>query len=106
MVVTSVAAALDDVLLIRSLYFCLYAVGAHFTYSRVPYNEALRSPGGMSVTETPDFSQNRYDRIVYFAYGFLLVLPVRELLSSVRKSSWVLELLPTPRHRDVIVAFA
>ncbi|MBM4216363.1 MAG: DUF2238 domain-containing protein [Gammaproteobacteria bacterium] len=85
--------------------FCLHAVGAHFTYSRVPYDEALRSPSGMSVTETLDFSRNHYDRIVYFAYGFLLVLPVRELLSSVRKSSWVLELLPTPRHRDVIVAF-
>lgn len=61
-------------------FFCLHAVGAHFTYSLVPYDEALRSLSGMSVTEALDFSRNHYDRIVHFAYGFLLVLPVRELL--------------------------
>ena len=62
------------------MFFCLHAVGAHFTYSLVPYDEALRSLSGMSISEALDFSRNHYDRIVHFAYGFLLVLPFRELL--------------------------
>lgn len=62
------------------MFFCLHAVGAHFTYSLVPYDEALRNLSGLSITEALDFSRNHYDRVVHFAYGFLLVLPVRELL--------------------------
>jgi putative membrane protein len=62
------------------MFFCLHAVGAHFTYSLVPYDEALRNLSGMSISEALDFNRNHYDRLVHFAYGFLLVLPVRELL--------------------------
>jgi len=62
------------------IFFCLHAVGAHFTYSLVPYDEALRNLSGLSISEALDFSRNHYDRVVHFAYGFLLALPVRELL--------------------------
>lgn len=62
------------------VFFCLHAVGAHFTYSLVPYDEAVRNLSGYSLNEALGFSRNHYDRIVHFTYGLLLVLPVRELL--------------------------
>jgi putative membrane protein len=48
------------------LFFCLHEVGAHYTYSEVPYREWLPL---LDVTE-----RNHYDRLVHFAYG-LLVTP-------------------------------
>jgi putative membrane protein len=62
------------------VFFCFHAIGAHFTYSLVPYDEALRNLSGMSIRESFDFDRNHYDRLVHFAYGFLLLLPLRELL--------------------------
>lgn len=62
------------------VFLCLHAVGAHFTYSLVPYDEAIRNLSGSSISETLGLNRNHYDRLVHFAYGLLLVLPVRELL--------------------------
>ena len=61
-------------------FFCLHAVGAHYTYSLVPYDDALRAVFGGSPDGVADASRNHYDRAVHFAYGLLLVLPFRELL--------------------------
>lgn len=62
------------------VFFCFHAIGAHFTYSLVPYDEALRNLSGMSIRESFELNRNHYDRLVHFAYGFLLFLPFRELL--------------------------
>lgn len=62
------------------VFLCLHAIGAHFTYSLVPYDETFRDLSGTSVNESLGLSRNHYDRVVHFAYGLLLVLPVRELL--------------------------
>jgi putative membrane protein len=48
------------------VFFCLHEVGAHYTYSEVPYREWLPA---LAVTE-----RNHYDRLVHFTYG-LLVAP-------------------------------
>jgi putative membrane protein len=48
------------------VFFCLHEVGAHYTYSEVPYREWLPA---LDVTE-----RNHYDRLVHFGYG-LLVTP-------------------------------
>jgi len=61
-------------------FFCLHAVGAHFTYSLVPYDEALRGLGGFSLNDSLGLTRNHYDRLVHFAYGLLLTLPLREWL--------------------------
>lgn len=61
-------------------FLCLHAVGAHYTYSLVPWDEALRGLGGGSVNELFGATRNHYDRVVHFLYGLLLVLPLRELL--------------------------
>lgn len=62
------------------VFFCLHAIGAHFTYSLVPYDEALRSLSGYSFNDMLGLHRNHYDRLVHFAYGALLLLPFRELL--------------------------
>lgn len=54
------------------LFLVLHAFGAHYTYADVPLGFWLRDLGG--------WSRNPFDRIAHFAYGALLVYPIRELL--------------------------
>ncbi len=54
--------------------FCiLQTIGAHYTYAQVPL--------GFWVADWLDIERNHYDRLVHFAFGFLLVLPCQEILS-------------------------
>lgn len=53
-------------------FLTLHAVGAHYTYSEVPF--------GFWLQQTCGLSRNPFDRLVHFAYGLLLVYPLRELL--------------------------
>lgn len=57
-------------------FLALHAVGAHYSYAHVPLGEwareLLASAGGGA--------RNPYDRIVHFAFGLLLVYPLREAL--------------------------
>ena len=62
----------DRSYLLLALFMVLHAVGAHYTYAQVP--------AGFWLQETFGLSRNPFDRIVHFSYGFLLVLPIRELL--------------------------
>ena len=62
------------------LFLSLHTIGAHFTYSMVPYDEAWVSLGGDSINQWMDAQRNHYDRLVHFAYGALLVMPLRELM--------------------------
>lgn len=62
------------------IFLSLHAVGAHYTYSLVPYDAAFQSLTGDSLNGVLGLSRNHYDRLVHFAYGLLLALPVRELL--------------------------
>lgn len=59
---------------------CLHAIGAHYTYSLVPWDDAVRSLSGASLNDALGVTRNHYDRVVHLAYGLLLVLPLRELL--------------------------
>jgi putative membrane protein len=53
-------------------FLTLHAIGAHFTYSEVPF--------GFWLQQTFGLTRNPFDRLVHFAYGLLLVYPLRELL--------------------------
>ncbi|MCW5800417.1 MAG: DUF2238 domain-containing protein [Nitrospira sp.] len=53
-------------------FMVLHAIGAHYTYSEVPF--------GFWLKEVLALSRNPFDRLVHFAYGLLLVYPLRELL--------------------------
>lgn len=65
------------------LFLCLHTVGAHFTYSLVPYDEWWRRLTGNSLNALFGWERNNFDRVVHFAYGLLLAYPVRELLLRV-----------------------
>ena len=57
-------------------FLTLHAIGAHYTYAEVPFGFWLKRRSALS--------RNPFDRIVHFAFGALLVYPVREIL--VRKA--------------------
>jgi len=68
------------------LFLCLHAIGAHYTYSQVPYDEWWRALTGRSLNDALGWSRNNYDRIVHFLYGLLLVYPLRELVLRVDRA--------------------
>jgi putative membrane protein len=65
------------------LFLCLHEVGAHYTYSRVPYEEWTQALFGMSLNEAMGWERNHFDRLVHFSYGLLLAYPVREIFLRV-----------------------
>jgi putative membrane protein len=86
-------------------YGCLFAfmvlheVGAHYTYSEVPWREWLDALAGR---EGAAESRNHYDRFVHFCYG-LLMLPVAWELFAARAAPrglwrWLMPLLFVMSH--------
>jgi len=65
------------------VFLCLHEVGAHYTYSEVPYDAWIRSLTGKSLNAALGWERNDYDRIVHFCYGLLLAYPIRELFLRV-----------------------
>jgi len=65
------------------VFLCLHAVGAHYTYSLVPYDQWATQLTGTSVNESLGWQRNHYDRFVHFLFGALLGYPVRELFVRV-----------------------
>ena len=55
-----------------TVFLSLHLIGAHYTYSEVPF--------GYWLQQALDLSRNHYDRIVHFAYGLLIAYPFREIL--------------------------
>jgi len=61
------------------VFLCLHEVGAHYTYSDVPYGEWLAS---IAPAHPPALAtRNHYDRFVHFAYGLLVVPAAVELFA-------------------------
>ena len=52
------------------VFMMLHALGAHYTYAMVPYQEWFPSLAG---------GRNHFDRLVHFSYGLLLAYPIREM---------------------------
>jgi putative membrane protein len=65
------------------LFLCLHTVGAHYTYSEVPYDEWSKTLTGTTINEWLGWKRNNFDRAVHFFYGLLLAYPVRELFMRV-----------------------
>jgi putative membrane protein len=61
------------------LFTCLHETGAHWTYARVPYDAWWRALFGVTLNSQLGFTRNNFDRLVHFAYGFLLAYPIREI---------------------------
>lgn len=58
------------------VFLCLHTIGAHYTYSEVPYREWWAGWTGEPVTAD---GRNHFDRMVHFSYGLLLAYPIREV---------------------------
>ena len=56
------------------LFAILQTVGSHYTYAEVPL--------GFWVADWLNIERNHYDRLVHFAFGFLLVLPFKEWIDG------------------------
>lgn len=65
------------------LFLSLHLVGAHYTYSEVPYDEWFAALTGGSLNEMLGWERNNFDRVVHFCYGLLLAYPVREVFLRV-----------------------
>lgn len=61
------------------VFFCLHTIGAHYTYSEVPYDQAAQALFGFSIDELFGWERNNFDRVVHFSYGLLLAYPIREV---------------------------
>ncbi len=54
-----------------TIFMTLHAIGAHYTYSKVPL--------GFWIQDALGLQRNHFDRIAHFSFGLLLVYPLREL---------------------------
>jgi putative membrane protein len=54
------------------IFLAIHTIGAHYTYAKVP--------AGFWLQDWLHLKRNHYDRVIHFAFGFLLVYPMRELL--------------------------
>lgn len=61
------------------IFLCLHTIGAHYTYSEVPYDEWFTALTGNSLNELMGWERNHFDRFVHFSYGLLLAYPIREI---------------------------
>jgi putative membrane protein len=64
-------------------FLTLHEIGAHYTYSLVPYDELSRRLLGGSLNAALGFERNHYDRLVHFCYGLCFAYPIRELFLRV-----------------------
>jgi len=64
------------------LFGSLHEIGAHYTYSEVPYEQWAQMLGSFSVDATIGFERNMFDRVVHFLFGFLLFVPIQEILDQ------------------------
>jgi putative membrane protein len=68
----------DTSLLLMTIFLMLHAVGAHYTYSEVPYDQWWQALTGHTFNSLFGWERNHFDRLVHFAYGLLLAYPIRE----------------------------
>ncbi len=65
------------------LFLCLHTVGAHYTYSLVPYDPWIEALTGRTLSSLTGWERNHFDRLVHLAYGLLLAYPAREVFLRV-----------------------
>ncbi len=65
------------------LFMCLHSIGAHYTYSLVPYDAWFEALTGRTLSSLTGATRNHYDRLVHLSYGLLLAYPIREVFLRV-----------------------
>jgi putative membrane protein len=64
-------------------FLVLHEIGAHYTYSKVPYDECFQAVLGRPLNQLFGWERNNYDRVLHFLYGFLFAYPIREIFLRV-----------------------
>lgn len=65
------------------VFLVLHSIGSHYTYSEVP--------AGRWVSDWMGWERNHYDRLVHFLWGFLLTIPIFEILrKKVSRKRWAI----------------
>jgi putative membrane protein len=65
------------------VFLVLHEIGAHYTYSLVPYDDWWRQVSGASLNEHFGWQRNHYDRLLHFLYGLLMMPAALELFHAV-----------------------
>ncbi len=65
------------------VFMCLHQVGAHYSYSEVPYDVWFEHLTGRTFNSLLGWQRNNFDRVAHFSYGLLLAYPIREIFLRV-----------------------
>jgi putative membrane protein len=63
------------------IFLSLHTIGAHYSYSEVPYNDWFNTIFGRPLTN----GRNMYDRLVHFSFGLLIAYPIREMFLRIAR---------------------
>jgi putative membrane protein len=74
----------DLTYILLAIFVVGHTVGAHYTYSQVPF--------GFWLKDALDLERNAFDRIIHFAFGLLLGYPLWEFIArkAHTKKAWTL----------------
>lgn len=61
-------------------FLALHTIGGRYTYTNTPYDAWFEAIFGQGLSAVMGWERNHYDRLVHFAFGLLMVLPVADLL--------------------------
>ena len=72
-------------------FIVVHCIAARWLYSNVPYDAWLRASIGWSPQAAFGWERNHFDRFVHFLWGFLLTLPIFEILrKKVSRKLWAI----------------
>src|SRR5262249_11725006 len=84
----------DPSIVLGLTFLALHTIGAHYTYSKVPYDAWFAQVFGTSISDLTGAQRNEFDRLVHFSFGLLLAIPchdwlVRSRHASTRDAWWI-----------------
>lgn len=71
------------------VFLMLHTLGAHYTYSEVPYEKWSTAILGISINALFGFTRNNFDRLVHFSFGLLFAYPIREIFMRVASTKGI-----------------
>ncbi|GAP65806.1 hypothetical protein MBSD_n1097 [Mizugakiibacter sediminis] len=87
------------------VFFVLHEIGAHYTYSLVPYDRWFEALTRHALNPLLGFARNHYDRLIHFGYGLLVLPAAVELLDAVAPPRgvwrWLLPVLFVMSHSTI-----
>lgn len=65
-----------------AVFMIFHIIGARWIYSFMPYDQWIKSLTGLSINNYFGFQRNQYDRLVHFLFGFMILIPLREVYNK------------------------